>query len=133
MHSSNRASRHSLWLGLSVPVLFVLAYFAARLGLAAVAPGSSAALALAILPVPFFAALVWIYVRRVRSFDELQRRIHLEALALGFPISLLVVFTAGLLDLAGFHGHQNWDVPRLWPLVLLPYWIGLARAHRRYS
>jgi hypothetical protein len=65
--------------------------------------------------------------------DELGRRIQLEALALAFPIALLVAFTAGLLDLAGFHGAGNWDLPRLWPLLLLPYWVGLARAQRRYA
>ncbi len=116
-----------------VPVLFVAAYFAARAGIETVEPGSLAALGFALLPVPFFAAFIWLYARGVRSMDELARRIHLEALALAFPIALLVVFTAGLLDLAGFHGDQNWDLPRLWPLVLFPYWFGLARAHRRYA
>jgi len=68
----------------------------------------------------------------VRMMDELESRIHLEALALAFPVALLVVFTAGLLDLAGFHGEDNWDLPRLFPLVLLPYWFGLFRARKKY-
>jgi hypothetical protein len=72
-------------------------------------------------------------VRTVRGMDELARRIQLEGLVFAFPIALLIVFTAGLLDLAGFHGEQNWDLPRLWPLMLLPYWGGIALAHRRYS
>ena len=125
--------RSSMWIGLFVSVLFVLAYLAARLGIKVAEPGSMPALVLALLPVPFFAAFVWAYVRKVRALDELQRRIQLEALALAFPIALLIVFTAGLLDLAGFPGHQNWDLPRLWPLVLLPFWFGLVRAHRRYT
>jgi hypothetical protein len=58
----------------------------------------------------------------------LGRRIQLEALAFAFPIALLVAFTAGLLDMAGFHGAQDWDLPRLWPLLLLPYWFGIALA-----
>ena len=121
------------WVGVGMTVLFVLAYFGARAGIELVEPGSRSALALALLPVPCFAAFVWIYVRNVRALDELQRRIQLEALAIAFPVALLVVFTAGLLDLAGFHGDQNWDLPRLWPLVLSPYWLGLALAHRRYA
>lgn len=116
-----------------VPGVFVLAYFGARAGLEVVEPGSTAALALALLPVPAFAGLIYAYTRAVRSMDELGRRIQLEALALAFPIALLVAFTAGLLDLAGFHGAGNWDLPRLWPLLLLPYWFGLARAQRRYA
>jgi len=116
-----------------VPVLFVAAYFAARAGIETVASGSRAALAFALLPLPFFAAFLWIYTRGVARMDELERRMHLEALALAFPLALLVVFTAGLLDLAGFHGEQNWDLPRLWPLMLLPYWFGLFRARRKYA
>ena len=116
-----------------VPVVFVAAYFAARAGIESVEPGSLAALGLALLPVPPFAWLIWCFVRGIRGMDELERRIQLEALALAFPIALLVAFSAGLLDLAGFHGEGNWDLPRLWPLLLLPYWIGIALARRRYS
>jgi len=123
----------STWIGVGLTALFVLAYFGARAGIEQVEPGTRAALGLALLPVPFFAAFIWTYGRNVRGLDELQRRIQLEALALAFPVALLVVFTAGLLDLAGFHGEQDWDLPRLWPLVLFPYWIGLALAHRRYA
>jgi len=69
----------------------------------------------------------------VRGMDELGRRIQLEALALAFPIALLVSFTAGLLDLAGFHGEGNWDLPRLWPMLVFPYFIGIWLGQRRYS
>lgn len=120
------------WLAVLVPAAFVLAYFAARAGLELVEPGSGLALALALLPVPFFAGLIYAYVRAVRGMDELARRIQLEALAFAFPSALLVAFTAGLLDLAGFHGAHDWDLPRLWPLLLLPYWFGLALAQRKY-
>ncbi len=91
------------------------------------------ALLFALLPAAAFAILLAVFVRKVTSLDELGRRIQLEALALAFPVALWVAFTAGLLDLAGFHGAGNWDLPRLWPLLLLPYWIGLARAQRRYA
>jgi putative transcriptional regulator len=115
-----------------LPVLFLAAYCGARAGIETTAAGSMPALAFALLPVPFLAAFLWIYVRGVGMMDELERRIHLEALALAFPIALLVVFTAGLLHLAGFEGEDNWDLPRLFPLVLLPYWFGLFRARKKY-
>lgn len=116
-----------------VPAAFVVVYLGARLGLDAVEPGSRAALALALLPVPAFAALIYAFTRQVRALDELGRRVQLEALAFAFPIALLVAFTAGLLDLAGFRGEGNWDLPRLWPLLLLPYWFGVVIAQRRYA
>jgi CDP-diglyceride synthetase len=121
------------WRYVIVPAAFVLAYFAARGGIESSELGSGAALAWALLPVPIFAFVIWCYARAVRGMDELERRIQLEGLALAFPIALLVAFTAGLLDLAGFHGKGNWDLPRLWPLLLLPYWLGIALARRRYA
>lgn len=126
------ASRSNLSF-LAVPAAFVVVYFGARLGLDAVEPGSRAALVLALLPVPAFAALIHAFARRVRALDELGRRVQLEALAFAFPIALLVAFTAGLLDQAGFRGEGNWDLPRLWPLLLLPYWLGVVIAQRRYA
>lgn len=121
------------WRYVIVPASFVLAYFGARAGIESSAPGSTAALACALFPLPLVAFLIWSFSRAVRGMDELERRIQLEGLALAFPIALLVVFSAGLLDLAGFHGKGNWDLPRLWPLLLLPYWIGIALARRRYN
>lgn len=129
--SRNQGTSWASFIG--VALLFIAAYFCARGGIEKATPGSAVALLLALLPVPFFALLIWFFVRNVRALDELERRIQLEALALAFPVSLLVVFTAGLLDLAGFHGEQDWDLPRLWPLVLLPYWFGLWRARSRYA
>jgi hypothetical protein len=87
----------------------------------------------ALAPVPVFAWLIWSVVRGIRALDELERRIQLEALAVAFPAALLIVFTAGLLHLAGFRGEHDWDPPRLFPIVLLPYWIGLALARKRYA
>jgi hypothetical protein len=131
--SRTRGGRRFAALTVLVPAVFVLVYFGARLGIERIESGSTAALLVALAPVPFFALLIYGYVRTVRGMDELARRIQLEALTIAFPCALVVAFTAGLLDLAGFHGRGDWDLPRLWPLLLLPYWIGLALAHRRYQ
>ncbi len=116
-----------------IPLAFAASYIAARWGIKVLPQGSREALVAALLPVPVFAWLIYSIVRGTRALDELERRIQLEALALAFPAALVILFTAGLLDLAGFHGEGNWDLPRLLPLVLLPYWFGLALARRRYS
>jgi hypothetical protein len=129
---SAKPERESLVGYLLFPGLFLGAYIAARAGLERAEPGSRAAFGLALLPVPFFALLIHACVRGVRGLDELARRIQLEALAFAFPVAILVVFTVGLLDLAGFHGTNDWDPPRLWPLLLLPYWLGIVLANRRY-
>jgi hypothetical protein len=126
-------ARSSLTGSILVPVLFVAAYLAARVGIDALPQRSAGALAVALLPVPAFAWLIYAVVRGIRSLDELERRIQLEALAFAFPVSLLIVFTAGLLHLAGFRGEGDWDPPRLLPLVLMPYFIGIVLARRRYA
>ena len=115
------------------PVLFVGAYFVARMGIEALPQGSWGALAVALLPVPALAWLIHTVRRGIREMDELERRIQLEALAFAFPVALLIVFTAGLLHLAGFRGEGDWDPPRLLPLVAIPYWIGIVLARRRYA
>jgi hypothetical protein len=116
-----------------VPVVFLATWIAARWGVEVLPQGSTEALAVALLPVPALAWLIHWIVRGIRTLDELERRIQLEALALAFPAALVIVFTAGLLDLAGFHGEGNWDLPRLLPLLLLPYWLGMFLARRRYA
>lgn len=126
-------SHRSLSGSILIPVLFVASYLGARWGIEVLPQGSPGALAVALLPVPVFAWLIFVLVRGIRALDELERRIQLEALALAFPAALLIVFTAGLLHLAGFRGEGNWDLPRLLPLVLLPYWFGVALARRRYA
>jgi hypothetical protein len=130
---SSDAARTPFARYLIVPVLLIAAYVAARWGIETVPQGSKTALFFALLPVPAFAFLIYSYLRGIRSMDELELRIQLEALALAFPVALLIVFTAGLLDLAGFHGKNDWDLPRLFPIVLAPYFFGIVRARRRYS
>ena len=116
-----------------VLLAFIVSHFVARHGLKRLEPGSLGALGLALLPVPFFAWVIWGFTRMVREMDELGRRMQLEALAIAFPAALLIVFLAGVLDLAGFHGEHDFDLPRLWPMLLFPYFFGLWRAKDRYS
>ncbi len=114
-------------------VLFVGAYLVARVWIKSAEQGSGEALAAALLPVPFFGSLLFQFVRGVRSMDELERRIQLEALAIVFPSTIMIAFVAGLLHLAGFHGTNDFDPPRLWPVLILPYFFGIMIARRRYT
>ena len=76
-------------------------------------------------PVPAFYGFVVVAQRALRGADELGRRIHLEALALAFAATMLVLMTLGLLDLA---------VPLRDIWILLPLLSGTALAvvSRRY-
>ena len=88
--------------------------------------------AAALLPAVAMAGFLWVEISYLRQLDELHRRVQLEALAVAFPLAILLVFTVGSLERAGIQ-LQGFERPRdLWPLVVLPYPIGLLFAWRRY-
>ncbi len=88
--------------------------------------------AVALLPAAAMAVFLWVEISLVRQLDELHRRVQLEALAVAFPLAILLVFTVGSLERAGIQ-IEGFERPRdLWPLVMIPYPIGLMMAWRRY-
>ena len=89
-----------------------------------------ARLALAMIPVALWSAAIVLLVRAMRALDELQRRIHLEALAIAFPCALLLGMTVEYLQKAGF--APGLGVGEVWPAMALLYLPALAFAHWRY-
>ena len=86
----------------------------------------------AMLPAIAMAAFLWVEISFLSQLDELHRRVQLEALAVAFPLAILLVFTVGSLERAGVQ-IEGFERPRdLWPLVVIPYPIGLLFAWRRY-
>jgi len=58
--------------------------------------------------------------KAISSLDEMQKNIQVEALAIGFGISMLVTLSYGLLGLAGVR-QPNW----LWvPVIMTFSWLG---------
>jgi hypothetical protein len=71
-------------------------------------------------------------VASVGSLDEMQRRIHLEALVIAFPLAILLLMTLGLLQLAIPLPEEDWSYWHIWAFLPMFYFIGLAFAWRRY-
>lgn len=77
---------------------------------------------------PSFASLFLAYAiaRAIASLDELQRRIQLEALAIAFGWSLVVVFSIGIFIMAGMEQPRwiyllpimvfGWLTGKLWTM-----------------
>lgn len=86
----------------------------------------------ALIPVLPTAVFLWCIVAQVRSLDEMQRKIHLEALAIAYPLAILLLMTLGLLQLAIDLPPQDWSYRQVWFYLPLFYFIGLAIAWRRY-
>ena len=113
--------------------IFVVATVAARAGLEVAAPDSPWRVPLALLPVPAFVGLLLAIVGCVRTLDELDRRIHLEALAIAFPLSTVLLLVLGLLEVAITLPRDDWSYRHVWYSLPLFYAVGLAVSRRRYQ
>ncbi len=74
--------------------------------------------------------LAWLFVRRIRQADELQRRILSESLGLSFVVTLIATFLYALLE-----GMEVLHLPSIWVAVCLvvSLSLGLVLASRRYQ
>src|SRR5262245_15122098 len=86
---------------------------------------------LALTPVVPAAVALWAYVRLLGRLDELQRRVHLEALAIAFAGTVLVTLGYGQLEREGLLPPMNWAF--VWPFMAVVWGAGLVVANRRYA
>jgi hypothetical protein len=118
----------------SLFAIWIILYFAIRLYLEANPEISSGArVALAFLPTPVFGFALIRFIREMQAADELERRIQLEALAVAFPLGLLLLTTLGLVQRAVTLRFEDWSYNHVWPMFALFYLAGLMIARRRYS
>jgi hypothetical protein len=89
-----------------------------------------AAYGLALLPTAVFLLGARAYVRFLREADELTRKIHVEAMAVGFAAGLTCMLGYPVLEMAGAPALDVSDMASL-PTVA-GYVIGILRAQRRY-
>ena len=86
--------------------------------------------AVALLPIiPAIGVLITI-LRQMGRMDELQRRIHFEAIAFAFAGTALLTFGYGLVENVGFP-QLSWFF--VWPLMAALWIIGTIIATRRYG
>ncbi len=119
----------ALWIA---GVVWLLAFIAARGALETMPPDNPLKVLVAVLPVVPAAIFVWCFVSVLRGLDELQRRVHLEALAIAYPLATLFLWTLGLLELAIDLSSEDWSYRHIWSFLPMFYFIGLAIAWRRY-
>jgi len=119
------------------PVVWGVAWFAAWVGARAVLESSSvptwARVAAALAPTPLAGAALFTIIRGARELDELEKRIQLEALAFAFVLSLLLIMTLGLMELAITLNRDDWSYRHVWAMLPLLYLGGLIVARKRYS
>lgn len=87
----------------------------------------------ALAPILPTALLLWVVVSAIRGLDELHRRVHLEALAIAFPLAILLLVTLGFLQLAIDLPAEDWSYRQVWPLLPGFYLVGLCISWRHYE
>ena len=133
MSSNQMTTRRTIYAGITVTALWVISYMVARMALQMFQLAPWLRVTVALLPIIPTALFLWSVVSRIRSLDELERRIHLEALAIAFPLAILLLWTLGLLQLAINLNPDDWSYRHVWVYLPLFYFIGLAIARRRYQ
>jgi hypothetical protein len=121
------------WTVITTGVIWVLVYLLTRSLLDGnqLSEGWRIVVALApMIPFAFFLAFV---LAGIRHMDELHRKVQLEALAIAFPLSMLLFMLLGMLELAIPLSPQDWSYRHTWSYLPLFYFIGLAIAWRRYQ
>lgn len=122
----SRQTRRLLLLALGVALAIVGAAWVGR-QLPLRSPGR---IAIALLQGAATAVLIVAMVKPMRQYDELQRRIHLEALALAFAGTAILVTAYGFLVNAGLPDIDWADW--IWPGMVVLWVVGLLIANRRY-
>jgi len=116
-------------------LLGVLLAAAGTAALAFVAPGlekgSAPRFALAAAQAVLMAAVIGGSVLVIRGLDELQQRIHYEALALSFAATGALVTGHAFLEKAGLP-PVSWGL-WAWPLMVALWMAGLLIVRRRYQ
>jgi hypothetical protein len=113
-------------------LLFAGLYILALLVAEVTALPKAARVAVALLAIPAFGFFLVEWIRGVRRLDELERRVQLEALAIAFPLSLVLVMALGLIQRVTPLDPADWSYRHVWPFLIAFYFFGLALARRRY-
>ncbi|WP_299179095.1 hypothetical protein [uncultured Chryseobacterium sp.] len=91
---------------------------------------------IALLIVGINALLFGVYavkqIQSVKSLDEVQIRIQLEAVSIAFVLSLLLVMVLGMLGLVKNLRLDSISYLYIFPLFFLFYFIGLFISKRKY-
>ena len=112
-------------------VIFLVAYFAARYVMWAWMPPQPWDIVMMSAPLFAFFGFVAVVQRTLRGFDELQRRIHLEALALAFLTVMLALMGLGLIGETP-RGRIALPLRDAWFTLIPLYGICYLAARRHY-
>ena len=118
---------------IAVGITWFVAYWCARAVLENPDLAVGVRVAAALIPVPIFALFLLLFIRLIRTMDELERRIQLEALAIAYPLTVLLLMTLGLLQRAVHLKFEDWSYAHVWMYVVIFYFLSIPWVARRYQ
>ena len=116
-------------------VLWMVSYFGALAALETMSATQAdwSRVAVALIPIVPFVAFLWSFIRTMREADELERRIQLEALAIAYPLAIVLIMLLALVQLAVPLNPNDWSYRHVWPFLPMFWLAGQAIARRRYQ
>lgn len=116
-----------------IPVLVWVAVYIASLIIIknAVLP-ETAAIIISLLPPAVFIWVMISFIINVSLMDELKRRMYLEASAIAFSLSLILIMTLGTLSMVITIDSNDWDYRHIMPYMIISFFIGLAITKKKY-
>jgi hypothetical protein len=132
--TASAPKRKSLTRGIVITAMWIVTYFAARFVLDKGFPAPQGVkIATALLPILPTALFLWAVVSAIRGLDELHRKVHLEAVVIAFPLSILMLVTLGFLQLAVELPAENFSFRHVWAFMPAIYFGCLVFTWRRYQ
>lgn len=92
-------------------------------------PGESSNLWIASIPIVGMLFLAVLAMRSLRGMDELEQKIHTDAMAFAFLMSFLIITSCGFLALAGF---MKLALDWIAPTMMICWIVGLLVTWNRY-
>ncbi len=113
--------------------LFLTLFLVARLILKEVELPMYIKIGTSVLAILSFIFFLIQYIKHVRGLDELERRIQLEALAIAFPLTMVLLMTLGILELFIALPANDLSYRHVWAFLPIFYFFGLTIARRKYN
>jgi len=134
MQTPSSAQRRSMYAGWAVTAFWAVSFIGARIVLDKdLQLDRWIKVTAALMPIVPTALFLWFVVSAVRGLDELHRQVHLEALAIAYPLAILLLVTLGFLQLAIELPAEDWSYRHVWVFLPCFYFLGLVIAWRRYK
>lgn len=121
------------WTGVASATAWILTYFFARVFLEGDHPSQGLRFVITLVPIIPFAIFLGSVLAGIREMDELHRRVHLEALAIAFPLTMLLLMLLGLIELVVPLSPDDWSYRHVWQFLPVFYFVGLFYSWRRYQ